>query len=287
MNLRNVVVANKVHYSASDTTPNADVRGIQGLNVWLPPFYAYCSMYRDQYRTLDFDQDTGWSTFLDALYGPAMAILTVSDDMAGLIAWVPEVTEGGPELDLYVIEPTWDPETIYIASPALGPESLNGFLSPDSFWTGQSWEAWAAKPVIFKGVYVFLANYFSDGWQWMGCDVTFGGTLHGDVETIGPYYLDSTTVYDEDLGPGWIAFGYYNRSVSSVGPRWRMTTLREAGLSDAQAEDAVGKLSDAAAKKKRKQSSAARSSSTNILRPNLKEAVTECQSSASTDKTDR
>lgn len=238
--LAQAVINNKLHYDADDMYMG-DIRNCKGLNIWLPVGFQQDAERISQYRTLSFAQDTNWDDLLDQLNGSSPNNIVDGAEMFGLFGWTPELVDGGPEVDLYVLEPTWDTELLWVSSPAFGLSSLNGYLSPDSWDTGYSWECWSAKSLIYKGVYICAANYYSDGSAWVGCDVAFIGGLRGSSQTFGPYYLDSEVVYDEDMGPGWIPFAYIDRSVSSLGT-FRQSTLREAGLTDTQIASAVAQL---------------------------------------------
>jgi len=240
--LSQVVIRNELHYETEDEM-TGDIRGCEGINIYLPIGWEYDAEHASQYQTLSFAVETGWDDLLDQLNGSNPNLITDGGEMLGVVGWYPELADGGPEIDLYVVEPTGDPEWVFISSPAWGIESLNGYLSPDSWYTGYSWEAWTAKSLIYKGPYIFAASYYCDGWEWIGCDVAFVGSLRGVEDILGPYYLDSEEVYEPELGPGWIIFATYDRSVSSLGG-FRQCTLREAGLTDAQISHAKDRLSE-------------------------------------------
>ncbi|MBF0200588.1 MAG: hypothetical protein HQK66_04620, partial [Desulfamplus sp.] len=63
------------------------------------------------------------------------------------------------DVDIYVVEPDGT-----IGSCWMGSSTPNGYYSPDSALSGDSYEMYATKDQIDSGTYMYIVNYYDDGY---------------------------------------------------------------------------------------------------------------------------
>ncbi len=233
--LGNAVINNQICYAADDYS-SEDVRYCTGLTIYMPLGNEYENGYRSQYQSLSFDESAGWSSFIDSLQPSINCQTLLGMEMGAYITWdTSNPGTWGPDLDLYLWEPILMMDSVLIGFQEGGTNNgwfESGLMGP----LNAAYEVWISDARIQRGDYLFLARYVSDGiFEW-SCNVSFESFIGGEsFSQLGPYYLDDQTVYDFDLGPGWIAFAEGSFSRRTLGVQTpQPCTLREAGLSDEQ-----------------------------------------------------
>jgi hypothetical protein len=155
-----------------------NVAGSTGLAIYLPSPAHTTTSELNAYRTVLASNtvagnETAWSTFTTALVTNGGG--TGQTDATGPFAYGIRWDNPDVDLDLMVNEPqgNW-------AGPAIGPSSVNGFASADSWDAGQAEETYTANSQLEKGAYdVFV--------QYAGC--AKGRATCGDT-TVSVYRYD-------------------------------------------------------------------------------------------------
>jgi len=183
-----------------------NVNGVGGLNIFLPTERDWTQSNFGYYTSMGFVRASGWNWVITHAYQGLPYLGTAPGNWEAMLVWSTEV-----DLDLWVFEP--DGYGGYIpASPWLGPESTNGYLSPDSHWTGIPAEAYLAKPEVIWGVYYFLAVYYmpslfaNDAYCMLGI---FDSPVAEEPAIVtNSYYISASLPNDPDFGRGVVYFGW-------------------------------------------------------------------------------
>jgi hypothetical protein len=184
-----------------------NVAWASGLSIFLPTEADWNDSNFSYYTSIGFCKDTGWNWVIQHAYqGKPYLDMAPGNWWAGL-AWSTNV-----DLDLYVFEPTDNSGEIFnIASPCIGTTGINGYLSPDSFWTGDSFEYYQTFPEVIWGPYFFIAAYYMDDLfansAW--CQLAIGADPNDENPlTTYEYFISANEPLDPDFGPGVVYFGF-------------------------------------------------------------------------------
>jgi hypothetical protein len=179
--------------------------GTTGLNIYLPTERDWTESNFGYYTSIGFCLDTGWNWVIQHAYNGIPYLGTAPGDWWAGLAWSTNV-----DLDLWVFEPDGYGDVVP-ASPCLGPRGINGYLSADSFWTGDSFEAYQAYQEVIWGPYFFIAAYYmddlfsNDAW----CQLGLGDNPNDDDPLLSnTYYISANSPVDPDFGPGVVFFGF-------------------------------------------------------------------------------
>jgi len=181
------------------------VNGVSGVNIYLPMQRDFTEDNVSLYSGMDFNYASHWYDVIHYIYwGTSFGPTAPAGWWAGLV-WDTNV-----DLDLWIFEPDGY-GGIVSASPSLGATSINGSLSSDSFWTGDSFESYISKPQVQTGPYFFLAVYsgpdlFSNS---ANCMLALGYTLDDENPICSDVsYISEFAPDDPDFGQGVVYFGF-------------------------------------------------------------------------------
>jgi hypothetical protein len=215
-------VDNAVVYGRSFTSSQADpiwtfgnrefgqgedlnVAGTTGLNIFLPTERDWTESNFGYYTSIGFCQDTGWNWVIQHAYDGTPYLGTAPGYWWAGLAWSTNV-----DLDFWIFEPDGYGDVVP-ASPWLGSRGLNGYLSADSSWTGDSFEYYQAFPEVIWGPYFFIAEYYSDDLfsNSAYCQLLIGADPNDEYPLPSyTYYISANSPVDPDFGPGVVYFGF-------------------------------------------------------------------------------
>jgi hypothetical protein len=185
---------------------DTNVNGVCGLNIFLPTERDWTQDNFSYYSSIGFTVDTGWNRVIARAYEGIPYLGMAPGGWLSMLVWSTNV-----DLDFWIFEPDGYGNLVP-ASPVLGPLGTNGYLSPDSYWTGISAEAYQAFPKVIWGPYFFLAVYsgpslFQNA-AW--CALGFFDNPSAEEPAIvsNDYYISALQPVDPDFGPGVVFFGF-------------------------------------------------------------------------------
>jgi len=143
---------------------DADVSGSNGMHILMPSggeddplpesgggsFGAYESLYANR----------AWTLFLADWLADASTTPTEDQNdsiLQAILAWDPASIDHGVDIDFLIIEPDGN-----VYAPYMGPVTPNGTFTEDSAITGGNYEGYQMKRIVAQGVYLFVANLYSD-----------------------------------------------------------------------------------------------------------------------------
>ncbi len=182
-----------------------NVTGAEGLNIYLPTDTDWTQNNFGYYNSIAFNSATGWNYVIAHAYEGIPYLGTAPGNWYAMLVW-----STGVDLDLWVFEPAGYDE-FTPASPCMGSQSLNAYLSTDSHWTGIPVESYMTKPEVIWGPYFFLADYympniFSNSAY---CMLAIGYPEDDEPQiTSEEYYISATQPNDPDFGQGVVYFGF-------------------------------------------------------------------------------
>ncbi|HEX9744218.1 MAG TPA: hypothetical protein VGB30_02220 [bacterium] len=174
----------------------------------MPWLWAWKENDFGYYSSIGFAQASGWNWVIAHAYEGIPFLGTAPGDWVATLVWSTNV-----DLDLWVFEPD-GVGGVVPASPWIGPESINGYLSIDSAWTGISTEIYQAKPEIIWGPYFFIATYAQPSILPPANSAYCALGIFDSPVAIDPsivtndYYISSSLPNDPDFGPGVVYFGF-------------------------------------------------------------------------------
>ncbi|MBF0102089.1 MAG: hypothetical protein HQK77_14395 [Desulfobacterales bacterium] len=168
--LKTRVIIAEDHYSSTYSEggyiSENNVDKSTGLAIFFPLIDELFENEFEQYQSLSFNLTlNSWAEFLDDFLTATAGTSTTydygnNDEAYGLI-WLDEWGFfDDADLDIYVIEPNGD-----IGSPWMGASTVNGYFSPDSFYSKQNYEIYTTKTKSMAGDYRVVVNYYRNGTQ--------------------------------------------------------------------------------------------------------------------------
>ena len=152
-----------IRNEAYSPAPVADIDRAEGLAIFLPRRGEATDMDLADYSLLAINRNRGketatWGNFVNMLVTgdgtlPSDPLAKVPGNFSIWLTW-----DTDADLDLIIREPGGD-----YAAPYHGTNSDNGFLSQDSYLSGESSEYYNAAETVDPGVYEIFVNYFRDG----------------------------------------------------------------------------------------------------------------------------
>lgn len=227
---QNVVTANSYYSSThmeGGVIAASNVDNSNGLAVFFPNMDILVGNELEQYGSLSCNRSgqSPWSQmindFIRASGGnPDNTIASINGGFAFSALWMDDQgLFGDADVDIYVVEPDGT-----IGSCWIGASTNNGYYSPDSTTSGSSYEMYAAKDQIMAGAYLYIVNYYDNGywddyanvylfymdpangvnfWDFLYDSVTGSALKRMDLYNPAPYYW---TDYDISL----LLQGYYS-----------------------------------------------------------------------------
>jgi hypothetical protein len=157
--LSTMVVSNEI-YCPQENDPLVDSNG---LAIFLPKRDQVTDADLSNYALLTVNQERD---FAPNTWGSFVNTLITGDEDAGVnpletgvgnfVIWLE--WDSDADLDLII----WEPDGSF-AAPFIGTSSSNAFLSEDSYFSGDSFEYYAALETVEEGRYDILVNYYADG----------------------------------------------------------------------------------------------------------------------------
>jgi hypothetical protein len=157
--LSSMVVSNEIYCPQV----NDPLAGSNGLAIFLPKRDQVTNADLSNYSLLAINQERD---FAPNNWGSFVNLLVTGDEDAGVnpletgvgnfVIWLE--WDSDADLDLII----WEPDGTF-AAPYIGTSSPNAFLSEDSYYSGESFEYYAALETVEKGPYDILVNYYDDG----------------------------------------------------------------------------------------------------------------------------
>ncbi len=157
--LAGLVVADECYAANASST----VCSMNGLSVYLPSRSQVTDADLDQYGELSCNQP---GTSKTNTWADLVEMLISHDEDSGMDP-LPTATGGftvwlewdsDADLDLII----WEPDGT-LSAPYVGSSSANGFFSPDSATSGESYEYFHAYNTVESGSYDILVYYYADG----------------------------------------------------------------------------------------------------------------------------
>ncbi|HQI80782.1 MAG TPA: clostripain-related cysteine peptidase [Deltaproteobacteria bacterium] len=157
--LAGLVIADECYAAAASST----VCSMSGLAVYLPSRSQVTDTEVDYYAELSCNQpgnpatDT-WADLVDMLisYDEDSGMDPLPTATGGFTVWLE--WDSDADLDLII----WEPDGT-LSAPFVGSSSANGFFSPDSATSGESYEYFHAYDSVESGPYDILVYYYADG----------------------------------------------------------------------------------------------------------------------------
>ncbi|SLM29436.1 exported hypothetical protein [Desulfamplus magnetovallimortis] len=167
---KNVVISNSFYSSTymeggMISAPNVD--NSHGLAIFFPTESILVGNELLDYQSISCNNsgESPWSDFVAEFIrasggNPDITQQTMSGGFAYAALWMDDWgLFGDADIDIYVIEPDFT-----IGSCWIGASTSNGYYSPDSAVSGNSYEMYATKENIMPGTYMYLVNYYDNGY---------------------------------------------------------------------------------------------------------------------------
>jgi hypothetical protein len=161
-----LVIAEK-HVSAGSsggTFSAGSVADSHGIAIFFPDQKDVTQDDLALYKTLAINTDQpNWlqliTTFLQAVGNIQNGYEMTNGGFALAAAWFNDAWAfGDADVDIFVFEPDGG-----LNAPWMGQTTTNGFFSPDSTDSGDSYEIYGTQPRIMKGDYLLIVNYYANG----------------------------------------------------------------------------------------------------------------------------
>lgn len=161
------LVVLEMHVSASSSGgifSTGSVEDSHGIAIFFP---AQSDITQDDltlYKTLAVNSSSpNWAELITAFLQATGTIQNGHEMTKGGfalgVAWFNDAWQpGDADVDMFVFEPDDS-----LNAPWMGQTTTNGFFSPDSVDSGDSYETYGTQPQIMKGDYLLIVNYYEDG----------------------------------------------------------------------------------------------------------------------------
>lgn len=165
--ITNVVVSN-MYYSGSGggVVSDSNVDGSHGLAIFFPDASTLQQGEMSNYAALSSNtgQQNSWydlvNDFLNFTGNAGSGTTMAAGEFAYAAAWLNRYNSwGDADLDIYIVEPDGT-----VGTPWMGQSTTNGYFSPDSGVSGNSYEMYTSKASVMAGNYFVIVNYYLDGY---------------------------------------------------------------------------------------------------------------------------
>jgi len=170
--IKNSVVTTNAYYSSTASeggvisAPNVD--NSHGLAIFFPTLDLLHENELSKYATISSNSsgESTWGQFLNDFITASGGNPQegggeyVNGGFAFAALWLDDYGNfSDADVDIFVMEPDGT-----IGSPWIGSSTSNGYFSPDSYSSGNSYEMYGAKDQVMQGTYLYILNYLDNGY---------------------------------------------------------------------------------------------------------------------------
>lgn len=165
--IKQQVIVLEMHTSAGTSIgiiSQGSVEDSHGIAIFFPAPKEVTQDDLSLYRTLTINQSSpNWgelvTEFLKFTSNMEDGHQMTTGGFALAVVWFNDRWEfGDADVDIFVFEPDDS-----LNAPWMGQTTTNGFFSPDSADSGDSYETYGTQPRIMKGDYLLIVNYYANG----------------------------------------------------------------------------------------------------------------------------
>lgn len=165
--LLNKVIISNIYYSGSGGNfSDSNVDGSHGLAIFFPNASTLQQGEMSKYALLSSNtgQQNSWyaliNDFLSFTGNAGSGATMVAGEFAYAAAWLNRSGGwGDADVDIYIYEPDGN-----IGSPWMGQSTTNGYFSPESSASDNSYEMYTSKASVMAGDYFVIVNYYLGGY---------------------------------------------------------------------------------------------------------------------------